>query len=77
MQIQQLAPSERLLVIFIGHGSPLNVIETNEFRPQWEALGADFSVQGPWRTSRNLASWPAWLIQAMSIFRHCCMRPAL
>lgn len=45
--LQNLQPSPRLPVLFIGHGSPLNVIEPNEFRPRWEALGADFGRKYP------------------------------
>ncbi len=50
-QFQSLQPSPRMPVLFIGHGSPLNVIEPNEFRPQWEALGTEFG-NGP------RARWP-------------------
>ncbi|MBX9870477.1 MAG: 4,5-DOPA dioxygenase extradiol [Burkholderiaceae bacterium] len=39
---QNLQPSPRMPVLFIGHGSPLNVIEPNAFRPKWEALGLEF-----------------------------------
>ncbi len=46
-----LLPSPRLPVLFLGHGSPLNVIQPNAFRPQWEALGAAFG-DGP------AARWP-------------------
>lgn len=51
MQLQNLVRDRRLPVLFIGHGSPLNVIDPNEFRPRWEALGADFS-------SAAGARWP-------------------
>ena len=40
--LQNLQPSPRMPVLFIGHGSPMNVIEPNEFRPKWEALGLEF-----------------------------------
>lgn len=30
---------KRMPVLFVGHGSPMNAIETNEFTRQWEALG--------------------------------------
>lgn len=45
--LQNLQPSPRLPVLFIGHGSPLNVIQPNEFRPRWEALGAEFGRKWP------------------------------
>lgn len=46
-QRQNLQPSPRMPVLFVGHGSPLNVIEDNEFRPQWEALGGEFGKKWP------------------------------
>lgn len=46
--LQPLQPSPRLPALFIGHGSPLNVIEANEFRPQWEVLGAEFGPGARW-----------------------------
>lgn len=42
--LQNLQPSPRMPVLFIGHGSPMNVIEANEFRPRWEALGQEFGA---------------------------------
>lgn len=35
-----LAPSQRMPVMFIGHGSPMNAIEDNEFSRSWKAMGA-------------------------------------
>ena len=46
-RLQQLQASPRMPVLFIGHGSPLNVIQPNEFRPRWEALGREFGVRWP------------------------------
>lgn len=37
----------RLPVLFIGHGSPMNVIEDGPFRRGWEALGAEFGQRWP------------------------------
>lgn len=34
-----LSPTERMPVIFMGHGSPMNAIETNNFTEKWEDLG--------------------------------------
>lgn len=39
--IQCLQPSARLPVLFIGHGSPMNVIEDTHYRHSWQALGAE------------------------------------
>jgi len=33
-------PGDRMPVIFVGHGSPMNAIEDNAFRRSWVALGA-------------------------------------
>lgn len=37
-----LRSSPRLPVLFLGHGSPMNVIDDNPFRPVWQALGTQF-----------------------------------
>lgn len=48
---------KRMPVLFIGHGSPMNAIEENQFTAQWEALGkslprpqAILSVSAHWFT---------------------------
>jgi len=45
--LQSLAKSPRLPVLFLGHGSPMNAIEDNEFRRSWQALGAEFGKSLP------------------------------
>ncbi len=40
--LKSLKKSPRLPVMFIGHGSPMNAIEDNEYRRSWQALGAEF-----------------------------------
>lgn len=47
-EMQILQPGPRLPALFIGHGSPMNVIEANEFRPKWESLGAEFGPGRRW-----------------------------
>jgi 4,5-DOPA dioxygenase extradiol len=42
-----LQKSERMPVLFVGHGSPMNAIEDNEYRRKWQALGAEFGVRRP------------------------------
>ena len=37
--IAALKKSERLPVLFLGHGSPMNAIGDNEYRRSWQALG--------------------------------------
>ena len=39
--------SERMPVLFLGHGSPMNAIEDNAYRRSWQALGAKFGQQLP------------------------------
>lgn len=42
MSATHLQPSPRLPAIFLGHGSPMNVIDNNPWRPGWQALGRQF-----------------------------------
>jgi 4,5-DOPA dioxygenase extradiol len=42
-----LKTSERMPVLFLGHGSPMNAIEDNEYRRSWQALGAEFGQNLP------------------------------
>lgn len=46
-QIASLQKSDRMPVLFIGHGSPMNAIEDNEYRRSWQALGAQFGSAIP------------------------------
>lgn len=39
--LERLEATPRMPVLFVGHGSPLNVIQDNEFRRTWEALGRE------------------------------------
>jgi 4,5-DOPA dioxygenase extradiol len=39
--------SERMPVLFVGHGSPMNAIQDNEYRRSWQALGAEFGTRLP------------------------------
>ena len=41
-QIATLNKSDKMPVLFIGHGSPLNAIGDNEYRRSWQELGAQF-----------------------------------
>ena len=40
--IASLKKSDRMPVLFVGHGSPMNAIGDNEYRRSWQALGAEF-----------------------------------
>lgn len=45
--LSALQKSERMPVLFLGHGSPMNAIEDNEYRRKWQALGAEFGTTRP------------------------------
>ncbi|NPD14851.1 4,5-DOPA dioxygenase extradiol [Xinfangfangia sp. D13-10-4-6] len=36
---ERLKASDRMPLVFLGHGSPMNAIEDNEYSRSWEALG--------------------------------------
>ena len=46
-EITSLEKSDRMPVLFVGHGSPMNAIGDNEYRRSWQALGAAFGSQYP------------------------------
>jgi 4,5-DOPA dioxygenase extradiol len=54
---ESLPASDRMPVLFIGHGNPMNAIEDNEYHKSWQALGkklptpkAILSVSAHWLT---------------------------
>ena len=49
-------------VLFVGHGSPMNVITDSPFRHAWQALGARFGTQWP-RPKLILCISAHWLTQ--------------
>ncbi len=49
---RELRKSPRLPVLFLGHGSPMNAIEDNEYRRSWQSLGAEFAENGTSRYPR-------------------------
>lgn len=62
--------TERMPVLFLGHGSPMNAIEDNGWRRSWQALGQELLARGT-RPSLILcvsAHWltPGWQLTAMS-----------
>jgi 4,5-DOPA dioxygenase extradiol len=64
-----LPVTERLPVLFLGHGSPMNAIEDNRWRRSWQALGQELQARGT-RPSLILcvsAHWltPGWQLTAM------------
>ncbi len=43
--LKSLKKSARMPVMFMGHGSPMNAIEDNEYRRSWQFLGDDFGSE--------------------------------
>ena len=44
-RITALKKSDRMPVLFVGHGSPMNVLPGNEYYQSWRSLGAAFGSQ--------------------------------
>jgi 4,5-DOPA dioxygenase extradiol len=45
--MHSLKKTPRMPVLFVGHGSPMNAIDDNEYRRSWQALGAEFGSNLP------------------------------
>lgn len=45
--IASLKKSDRMPVLFLGHGSPMNAIGDNEYLRSWQALGKEFGTKMP------------------------------
>lgn len=60
--LRSLRPSPRMPVLFLGHGSPMNAIDDNEFRRSWQALGAEFGQAFP-RPQLILCISAHWITQ--------------
>ena len=46
-RLASLKRSDRMPVLFLGHGSPMNAIGDNEYRRSWQMLGAEFGSRLP------------------------------
>ena len=46
-RVTSLKKSDRMPVLFLGHGSPMNAIGDNEYLQSWQALGAEFGSKMP------------------------------
>ena len=44
-RIPSLKKSDRMPVLFVGHGSPMNALPGNEYHQSWRTLGAEFGSQ--------------------------------
>ena len=60
--LPSLKKSEKMPVLFLGHGSPMNAIGDNEYRRSWQALGARFGTDLP-RPQLILCISAHWLTQ--------------
>ena len=45
--LKSLKKTARMPVLFLGHGSPMNAIEDNDYRRSWQTLGAEFGSKFP------------------------------
>ena len=65
-----LPATERMPVLFVGHGSPMNAIEDNHWRQAWQALGRDLLArpQPPLLVLCISAHWltMGWQLTAMA-----------
>lgn len=46
-RITSLKKSDRMPVMFLGHGSPMNALPGNDYYKSWQALGAEFGSKLP------------------------------
>jgi len=61
-----LQSSSMMPVLFLGHGSPMNAIEDNEYRRSWQALGAEFGTRWP-KPQLVLCISAHWLTRGWSL----------
>ena len=47
-RIASLKKSDRMPVLFLGHGSPMNALPGNDYFNSWQALGAEFGSKMAW-----------------------------
>ena len=58
--LKSLRKTERMPVLFLGHGSPMNAIEDNGYRRSWQACFAFrqcLLLRSSFVTVRSAASW--------------------
>jgi 4,5-DOPA dioxygenase extradiol len=65
-ELTALQKSERMPVLFLGHGSPMNAIEDNEYRRAWQSLGAEFGMSRP-RPQLILCISAHWLTEGWHV----------
>ena len=63
-----LQSSPKMPVMFVGHGSPMNAIEDNEFRRAWQQVGGYFGTMGRWAKPQLILSVSAhWLTRGWGL----------
>jgi Uncharacterized conserved protein len=50
--ISELGSTPLMPMLFVGHGSPMNAVEDNEFSRMWTSLGAQLPTPLPLCVSR-------------------------
>ena len=71
VQTDSLQASSKMPVMFVGHGSPMNAIEDNEFRQAWQRVGCYFGEGLRWPRPQLIlcvsAHWltNGWALTAM------------
>ena len=49
-------PMDRMPALFVGHGSPMNTLETNGYTEAWRALGSSFPAHARSSSSRLIGT---------------------
>lgn len=63
-----LQRSPTMPVVFLGHGSPMNVLEANRWRSGWEDLGQQFGPSGRWPTPQLILCISAhWITRGWEV----------
>ncbi len=65
-RIVSLQKSDRMPVLFLGHGSPMNALPGNEYFNSWQALGAEFGSKMP-RPQLILCISAHWLTEGWQL----------
>ena len=63
-----LQRSPKMPVVFVGHGSPMNVLDANPWRTAWETLGQQFGPTGRWPTPQLILCISAhWITRGWEV----------
>ena len=65
-RIASLKKSDRMPVLFLGHGSPMNALPGNDYHQSWQNLGAEFGTYLP-RPQLILCISAHWLTEGWHI----------